>query len=107
MHSDAPTKTEASGNITPGEFDDLWKRIEGTGWRHLGDCAPDTGAEVPVYTFDVGDQEQAVTFGCDSLRPEFPWNTIIDELDQFAARIEGDRGKNTIDIEDEGLKPQQ
>jgi hypothetical protein len=101
------TRTEDSGNITPGEFDDLWKRIEGTGWRHLGDCPPDVDGDVPVYTFDVADHDGAVTFQCDALRPTFPWNTLIDELDQFAATIQGDAGKNTIDVEDEGLKPQQ
>lgn len=99
------TRVEDSTNLTPGEFDDLWKRVEGTGWRHLGDCPPDSGTDVPVYTFDVADSEGAVTFTCDALRPTFPWNTLIDELDQYAARIEGTRGKNTIDVEDEGLTP--
>ena len=97
------TRTEDSTNITPGEFDDLWKRIEGTGWRHLEDCPPETDPDVPVYTFDVADHEGAVTFQCEALRPVFPWNTLIDELDQYAARIQGSRGKNTIDVDDEGL----
>lgn len=99
------TRVEDSGNITPGEFDDLWKRVEGVGWRHLGDCPPDVSGDVPVYTFDVADWESSATFQCDALRPTFPWNTLIDELDQFAARIEGTKGKNTIDVEDEGLGP--
>lgn len=97
------TRTEDSAAITPGEFNDLWVAIEGTGWRHLDDCAPDPGTDVPVYQFDVKDENGSMTIGCDSLRPEFPYNTFVDELDQKAATIRGDRGKNTMDIDDSDI----
>lgn len=97
------TRTEDSQAISPGEFNDVWTRIDATGWRHLDDCAPDTGADVPVYQFDVSDEEKAATIGCDALRPDFPYNTFIDELDQLAARIQGDAGKNTMDLDDSDI----
>jgi hypothetical protein len=98
------TRTEDSTNITPGEFEDLWKRIEGVGWRHLGDCAPDEGKDIPVYTFEVADWQDTHSFGCDALRPEFPWITLIDELDAQAARIQGNRGKAQVDVDDSDLE---
>ena len=98
------TRTEDSTNISPGEFEDLWKRIEGVGWRHLGDCAPDEGKDIPVYTFEVADWQDRASFECDALRPEFPWITVIDELDAQAAHIQGDRGKAQVDVDDSGLE---
>lgn len=97
------TRVEDSGNVTPGEFDDVWKRIEGVGWRHLDDCPPDLDEGAPVYTFDVKYLDEGATFQCESLRPVYPWNTLVDELDQLAARIQGTRGKNTLEIDDSDL----
>jgi len=98
------TRTEGSTNITPGEFNDLWKRIEGIGWRHLKDCAPDQGKDVPVYTFEVAALDEKATFECDALRPEFPYITVIDELDEQAARIKGTRGKAQVEVDDRELE---
>ena len=98
------TRTEDSTNLTPGEFEDLWKRIEGIGWRHLDDCAPDEGKDIPVYTFEVANWDNQHTFQCDALRPEFPYITVIDELDEQAARIRGDRGKAQVEVDDSDLE---
>lgn len=94
------TRTEDSAAMTPGEFEDVWTQIEGTGWRHLDDCAPDAGDDVPVYQFDVADWNGSATIGCDALRPEYPYNIFVDTLDERAALIQGNAGKNTIDVDD-------
>jgi hypothetical protein len=99
------TKTEDSAAITPGEFNDVWTRINGVGWQNLGDCAPDLGNDIPVYTYDIGDWDKQATFECTALDPPFPYNTLIDELNQLAsAKIKGDRGKNQMDIDDSDLE---
>lgn len=97
------TRVEDSAAMTPGEFEDVWTQIEGTGWRHLDDCAPDAGDDIPVYQFDVSDWNGSATIGCDSLRPEFPYNTFVDTLDERAALIQGDRGKNQLEVDDSDL----
>jgi hypothetical protein len=98
------TRSEDSQALTPGEFNDVWIRIDGVGWHHLGDCAPDLGEDVPVYTFDVANEDDAKTFECDSLDPPFPWNTLVDELNQLAATIKGTQGRNQLDIDDSDLE---
>ena len=96
-------RTEASMAISPGEFNDVWTRIDATGWHNLDDCAPDVGSDVPVYQFDVADYSGNKTIGCDALRPDFPYNTFIDELDQLAAQIEGSDGANQMDLDDSDI----
>jgi hypothetical protein len=98
------TRTEDSAALTPGEFNDVWIRIDGIGWHHLGDCAGDLGADVPVYRFDIADWNGTATFQCDSMDPPFPYNTVVDELNQLAATIRGDRGRNSLDIDDSDLE---
>jgi hypothetical protein len=93
------TKVEDSRAMSPGEFDDVWTRIDGAGWRHLGDCAGEKGKDIPVYTFDLADWEDSKSFECDSTAPPFPYDGIVQELDQLAATIPGDRGANVGDDE--------
>ncbi len=97
------TRIEDSAAMSPGEFDDVFLRIDSIGWKNLGDCPPEGGADVPVFTFDLADWNGTATFQCDALNPPYPYNTIVDELDQLAATIRGDRGKNTIDVDDSDL----
>jgi len=87
------TKAEDSRAISPGEFDASWTRIDGAGWRNLGDCAGDKGKNVPVYQFDISDDEGKASFECDALHPDFPYGSIVQELDDLAATIQGDVGK--------------
>jgi hypothetical protein len=105
---DKGNRVEDSTSMTPGEFEDVWKRIDGVGWRHLKDCTPDVGDQaIPIYTFDIAKDDETATFQCEALTPEFPWGSLIQELDQLAATIQGDKGKAQVDIEDEELdKPQ-
>ncbi len=87
------TKVEDARALTPGEFDDVWRRIDGTGWHHLDDCPGEKGKDIPVYQFDLADWNGSKSFECDSTSPPFPYDSIIQELDQLAASIPGDRGK--------------
>jgi hypothetical protein len=95
------TRVEDSSAMTPGEFQDLWKRVEGSGWRNLRDCPPEDGGNVPVYTFEVTRGDETRSFSCDALRPPFPWGSLVDELDQAAAAIRGTRGKNILELDDD------
>ena len=58
---------------------------------------------MPVWTFDLADWNGTATFQCDALNPPYPYNTLVDELDQLAATIRGDRGKNTIEVDDSDI----
>ncbi|MCA9680496.1 MAG: hypothetical protein H6709_22460 [Kofleriaceae bacterium] len=101
--SDDGTRVEDSQELTPGDFDALWKRIDGTGWRNLRDCDAPAGDNEPVYTYEVADWNGRTTFQCDGLHQPFPYSAIVDELDARAAKIRGDRGRNTLDIDDSDL----
>lgn len=61
------TREESAKSLTPGEFDDIWARVDGTGWRNLTDCEQAAGKGDPVYTFDAKDWNATVTFGCAGL----------------------------------------
>jgi hypothetical protein len=91
------TKAEDARAITPGEFDASWTRIDGAGWRNLGDCSGDKGKNIPVYQFDISDDEGKASFECDALHPGFPYDSIVQELDDLAATIQGDVGRATGD----------
>lgn len=88
-------RSEVSGSLSVGEFDDLWKKIDGTGWRNISDCSGTGQPTDPVYNFDVRDWNGQATFGCASTRPlPFPFNSIVDELDFEAARHAPKDGAN-------------
>ena len=84
------TRDDASKSLTPAEFDDVWARLQDSGWVNLKDCGGAAKSGDPVYTFDVKNDQNASSFSC-SGRGElpFPYNTIVNELDQSAAAITG------------------
>jgi len=84
------TREENAKSLTPGEFDDLWAKIEATGWKNIQDCAQPAAQGDPVYTFDVKNEDDKASFSC-SGRGElpFPWGSLVDELDQAAAQVTG------------------
>lgn len=83
------TRDDAAKSLTPGEFDDVWSRIQDTGWGNLHDCGA-TKAGDPVYTFDVKDWQNSASFACSGRGTlPFPYSTLVDELDQAAAAITG------------------
>jgi hypothetical protein len=81
------TRFEDSRAMTPGDFDDVWKQIAGSGWEHLGDCTNGTLDESdPVFVFDVRDDQNTNVFKCQSRTMPYPYNTLVDPLDLAAHR---------------------
>jgi hypothetical protein len=79
------TRQEDARSLTPGEFDKVWKEIDGTGWAYLRDCTNGTGDKLdPVYTFDIKDDQSQASFQCQSQAMPYPYNDIVDPLDLAA-----------------------
>jgi hypothetical protein len=73
-------------SLSPGEFHELWQRIESTGWRHLGNCAnPEAVDGDPMYKIDIQDDDLSVSLECDGKVLPFPYDRIVNELDLKAA----------------------
>lgn len=81
----AGTRQEDARSMTPGEFDRVWKEIDGTGWTYLHDCTNGTGGKQdPVYAFDIKDDQNQASFQCQSQSMPYPYNAIVDPLDSAA-----------------------
>jgi len=81
------TRREDARSMTPGEFDDVWREIDGTGWPYLRDCTHGTGGKRdPIYMFDVKDDQNQSSFQCQSQSMPYPYNAIVDPLDVAAQR---------------------
>jgi hypothetical protein len=87
-------RTEKSGKrqedtrqLTPGEFDKVWREIDGTGWPYLRDCGNGSGGRHdPIYQFDIKDDQNKASFQCQSQSMPYPYNDIVDPLD-LAAQV--------------------
>ena len=78
----AGTRQDDARGMTPGEFDKVWKEIDGTGWPYLHDCSNGTGGKLdPVYMFDIKDDQNKAAFQCQSQSMPYPYNDIVDPLD--------------------------
>jgi hypothetical protein len=94
------TRDEHARSMSPGEFEDVWGRIEGAGWRFLEDCDAEAAATDPIYTFDVKDWNGSVSFSCAGRGAlPFPYGGLVDELDQAAATLQGGAGSDRDDEE--------
>jgi hypothetical protein len=81
------TRQEDAHSLTPGEFEAVWKEIEGTGWPNLRDCSNGSGAAPdPIYRFEIGDDQHQAAFQCQSQAMPYPYNDIVDPLDLAAQR---------------------
>jgi hypothetical protein len=86
-------RTEDKQALTPGQFNDTWNQIDGTGWPNLHDCTNGTGGKQdPIYSFDVKDDQNTAAFTCQSRTMPYPYNDLVDPLDQMAARGKGQLG---------------
>lgn len=93
-------REEYSGSLGVNEFDTLWQKIDGAGWRYLKDCDGTGQPGDPVYTFDVKDWNGSVSFSCTNAGPlPFPYHTIVDELD-FKAAAAAPEDRTPPDAED-------
>jgi hypothetical protein len=88
----AGTRQEDARSMTPGEFDKIWREIDGTGWPNLRDCANGTaGKNDPIYKFDVKDDQNQASFQCQSQSMPYPYHDLVDPLD-LAAQQGGELG---------------
>lgn len=79
------TRFEDARAMTPGEFDDVWKQIAGSGWEYLEDCTNGTLDDGdPIFVFDVRDDQSSKVFKCQSRTMPYPYNTLVDPLDLAA-----------------------
>ena len=86
-------RLEDARGLTPSEFDEVWRQIDGSGWAYLKDCGNGTNGEKdPIYVFDVKDDQQKATFQCQSQSMPYPYNTIVDPLDVAAQSGRGQLG---------------
>lgn len=87
------SREEDSRSMTPGEFDKVWREIDGSGWAFIKDCENGTlGEKDPVFVFAVKDDQQQATFKCQSQSMPYPYNTIVDPLDVAAQKGRGQLG---------------
>lgn len=81
------TRDEHTYSLGVGEFDRLWEKIEGAGWRYLQDCAGTGQPADPMYTFDVVDWNGQASFACTHAGElPYPYYIIVDQLDLTAAQ---------------------
>lgn len=73
--------------LTAEQFDTLWKRVDSTGWRHLGEeCKnPGAAADDPAFVIDVADHAVSKSLICSGKTLPFPYDRIVNELDLRAA----------------------
>lgn len=85
--SRAGKRVEDAHPLTPGEFDDIWRQIDGVGWVFLRDCTNGTGGKTdPIYMFEVKDDQNQTTFQCQSVTMPYPYDAIVNPLDLAAAQ---------------------
>jgi hypothetical protein len=81
------THVEDERAITPGEFDKVWREIDGTGWPNLRDCANGSLQKSdPVYSFDIKDDQNKASFICQTREVPYPYFDITNALDLAAAQ---------------------
>ncbi len=85
-------RQEAARSMTPGEFDDAWIQVQGSGWENLHDCANGGGDHEPLYVFDVKDNQNEATFQCQAQQVPFPYSAMVDTLDGAAAKGQNQLG---------------
>lgn len=105
----AGTRLEDAHGLTPGEFDAIWKEIDGTGWPNLRDCTNGTGGKLdPVYVFDIKDDQNQASFQCQSQSMPYPYNDLVDPLDlaaEHGRKQLGDDEPAAIKARDARAKP--
>ncbi len=84
--NDKGNRKDSSFSLSQVEFEDLWKRIESTGWRNLTDCNnPGAADDDPAYTIDISDENTEVSLSCQGKELPFPFDRLVNELDLKAA----------------------
>jgi hypothetical protein len=84
---DSGKRSESTNKLTAQQFDDVWEKIDSTGWRHLQETCDNAEAEAddPQYMIDVGDHAKNNSLNCQGKTLPFPYDRIVNELDLRAA----------------------
>ena len=73
--------------MTPGEFDKVWREVDGTGWPNLRDCTNGSlEKRDPVYVFDIKDDTNTASFSCQTREVPYPYFDITNALDLAASQ---------------------
>lgn len=89
----AGSRQEDARSMTPGEFDKIWREIDGTGWPNLRDCTNGSGGKGdPIYKFDIKDDQNQASFQCQSQAMPYPYHDLVDPLDLAAQDGRGQLG---------------
>tara|TARA_R110002096_G_scaffold44526_12_gene120418 strand:+ start:45872 stop:46369 length:498 start_codon:yes stop_codon:yes gene_type:complete len=80
-------RSESTHELSSHQFNEVWIRIDSTGWRHLSEECKNPGAESddPAYVIDVGDHAKNISINCQGKTLPFPYDRIVNELDLRAA----------------------
>jgi hypothetical protein len=85
-------RLEDARELSPAEFDRVWKEVEGTGWQNLKDCTNGSlEKRDPVYVFDIKDDQNSASFQCQTREIPYPYHDITQPLD-LAANLRGQLG---------------
>ncbi len=89
VDGDSGERTDITHRLGGGQFEDLWTKIDSSGWRFLEqDCDnPEAADDDPVYSIEIGDHATSVTLTCSGKELIFPYNRIINELDLLSAGL--------------------
>lgn len=97
---------EDSRVLAPSEFDEVWRALEGVGWRYLKDCTNGShDKKDPVYVFDIRDDSSKVSFQCQARTMPYPYNQVLDPLMMAAARGRPQLGDDEpVELRDDAKK---
>ena len=83
---DSGGKETGEHSLTVRQFNDLWEKVDSTGWQNLSDCDnPDAGEGDPAYKFGIQDQNGSVSLACDGKQLPFPYDRLLNEIDLLVA----------------------
>ena len=80
-------KKTGEHSLTPEQFDELWGKVDSTGWRNLIDCDnPEAAEGDPLYRFGIKQQEETISLTCGGKTLPFPYDRLTNELDLLVAQ---------------------
>lgn len=84
----AGNRDETTKSLSVSQFERLWDKIDGSGWRYLTDCNGTGGDGDPIYQFEVHDWNGTGAFACQNRGPlPHPYFVITDQLDLAVAEL--------------------
>ncbi len=92
--SDDGKEKKRSAKIGAGAWNKSWEDLENGGWRRLTDCSnPEAGDKDPIFTFEIADEDKTVTFRCQGKQLPFPFDTVLNALDNAKGELPAEGGE--------------